>query len=87
MALVCEYLFISSKVYIFFAQKKMVVYWFNTRGGGGATHIYLDTGMCRSSGSLFLQKTPPLQFSVVNFDTASGVWKLQWWRPTRDPPS
>ena len=30
----------------------------------------------------------PEKVTVVNFDvTASGIWKLQWWRPTQDPPS
>ena len=24
---------------------------------------------------------------VANFDTTSGIWKLQWWRPTQDHPT
>ena len=26
----------------------------------------------------------PEKVTVANFDTASGIWKLQWWRPTQD---
>ena len=26
----------------------------------------------------------PRKVTVANFDTASGIWKLQWWRPTQD---
>ena len=29
----------------------------------------------------------PEKVTVANFDTASGIWKLQWWRPTQDHPS